>query len=181
MKSATSSKSVAPSALHLLHRAGQCADDLFARNIGKVDLTPRQFAVLRCVADNEDLSQTDLVNMTGIDRSTLADIVRRLVERGMLQRKRTKEDARMYAVRLSASGRTALANAQPAAKTTDTRLLQVLPTEQRQDFVKALTIIVESLQAAEEKDAKEAPPKKAVKAAAKAAKPANGGRGRAKK
>jgi DNA-binding MarR family transcriptional regulator len=184
MKSATSSKAVAPSALHLLHRAGQCADDLFARNIGKVDLTPRQFAVLRCVADNEDLSQTDLVNMTGIDRSTLADIVRRLVERGMLQRKRTKEDARMYAVRLSASGRTALANAQPAAKTTDTRLLQVLPTEQRQDFIKALSTIVESLQAAEEKEAAEPAPKKAaksVKAAAKAVKSANGGRGRAKK
>ncbi len=171
MKAATS-KSSTPSALHLLHRAGQCADDLFARNIGKVDLTPRQFAVLRCVSDNEDLSQTDLVNMTGIDRSTLADIVRRLVERGMLQRKRTKEDARMYAVRLSASGRSALNNAQPAAKTTDSRLLQVLPSDQRQDFLKALGTIVEALQSAEAKEVKEAPVK------TKATKAVKGGRGR---
>jgi DNA-binding MarR family transcriptional regulator len=174
MKSASATKASASSALHLLHRAGQCADDLFARNIGKVDLTPRQFAVLRCVSENEDLSQTDLVNMTGIDRSTLADIVRRLVERGLLQRKRTKEDARMYAVRLTASGRTALGNAQPAAKSTDTSLLQVLPASQRQDFLKALSIIVEALQVAEEP--KEATPP--VKAKAKPAKKANGGRGR---
>ena len=174
MKSASATKASASSALHLLHRAGQCADDLFARNIGKVDLTPRQFAVLRCVSENEDLSQTDLVNMTGIDRSTLADIVRRLVDLGLLQRKRTKEDARMYAVRLTASGRTALGNAQPAAKSTDTSLLQVLPASQRQDFLKALSIIVESLQVPEEP--KEAAP--APKAKAKAAKKANGGRGR---
>lgn len=175
MKASSSSKATATSALHLLHRAGQCADDLFARNIGKVDLTPRQFAVLRCVAENEDLSQTDLVNMTGIDRSTLADIVRRLVERGLLQRKRTKEDARMYAVRLTASGKTALGNAQPAAKTTDSRLLQVLPSDQRQDFLKALTTIVEALQASEAKEAKEqAPPAKSKPAKASA------GRGRGK-
>lgn len=165
MKATTSTKGSASSALHLLHRAGQCADDLFARNIGKVDLTPRQFAVLRCVFENEDLSQTDLVNMTGIDRSTLADIVRRLVERGLLQRKRTKEDARMYAVRLTASGRTALSNAAPAAKTTDTSLLQVLPSSQRQDFLRALSTIVEALQTAEAKEPPPAPAKKAAKTA----------------
>lgn len=136
-------------ALHLLHRAGQCADDLFASNIGKSDLTPRQFAVLKIVAKTEDLSQTDLVNATGIDRSTLADIVRRLVERGLLQRKRTKEDARAYAVRITASGRSALNSASPAAQLTEDRLLGALPAGQRADFLKALGRIVEALEHAE--------------------------------
>jgi DNA-binding MarR family transcriptional regulator len=45
------------------------------------DLTPRQLAVLVTVANNEGLSQTGLVDRTGIDRSTLADIVRRLQPR----------------------------------------------------------------------------------------------------
>jgi DNA-binding MarR family transcriptional regulator len=63
------------SALHLLHRAGQCADELFALNVGKTELTPRQYAVLAAAAASEDLSQTALVDATGIDRSTLADIV----------------------------------------------------------------------------------------------------------
>ena len=40
------------SALHLLHRAGQCAEVLFTNEAAKNDLTPRQFAVLACVADN---------------------------------------------------------------------------------------------------------------------------------
>ncbi|MFZ1102753.1 MAG: helix-turn-helix domain-containing protein, partial [Hyphomicrobiaceae bacterium] len=41
------------------------------------------------------------MNRTGIDRSTLADIVRRLTRKGLLQRCRTNEDARAYAVRLT--------------------------------------------------------------------------------
>ncbi|NJO34345.1 MAG: MarR family transcriptional regulator [Rhodospirillales bacterium] len=73
------------SALHLLHRAGQCAEVLFTNEAAKADLTPRQFAVLVCVAQNPDVSQTGLVEQTGVDRSTLADVVRRLVKKGLLQ------------------------------------------------------------------------------------------------
>lgn len=154
------------SALHLLHRAGQCADDLFAKNVGKSDLTPRQFAVLRMVAKVEDLSQTALVEATGIDRSTLADIVRRLVERGLLQRKRTRQDARTYAVRLTAAGRNALNSAMPAASTTDEHVLGALPAGQRKDFLAALQRIVDQLSADEAKApaAAPAPAKKVTRA-----------------
>lgn len=134
-----------PSVLHLLHRAGQCADEIFADNIGKSDLTPRQYAVLRAVADSEEPSQTVLVEKTGIDRSTLADIVRRLVERNLLQRKRTKHDARMYAVKLTSSGSSALRSAEPAAKSTDDKLLSVLSAGDRSTLLKALGVIVEKL------------------------------------
>ncbi len=83
------------SALHLLHRAGQCADELFAINVGNSGLTPRQFAVMQAIADSEEPSQTLLVEKTGIDHSTMADIVRRLTSRGLVQRRRTRRDARM--------------------------------------------------------------------------------------
>lgn len=133
------------STIHLLHRAGQCADELFAKKTGKTDLTPRQFAVLVSVSKSEDLSQTALVDATGIDRSTLADIVRRLVERGLLVRKRTKQDARMYAVRLSAAGRHAIEAAAPGAVETNDTLLAALPVSQRTAFVSSLQKIVEAM------------------------------------
>jgi DNA-binding MarR family transcriptional regulator len=133
------------SALHLLHRAGQCADELFALNVGKTELTPRQFAVLAAAAASEDLSQTALVDATGIDRSTLADIVRRLVERGLLARRRTKTDARMYAVKLTAAGQNAMKAAGPVAESTDEKLLASLPESQRKTFLNALDKIVETM------------------------------------
>lgn len=82
--SRTPDLSLMGSALHLLHRAGQRADELFTTTMGENDLTPRQFAVLKAVARLENPSQTALVQDTGIDRSTIADIVRRLIKRGLL-------------------------------------------------------------------------------------------------
>jgi hypothetical protein len=62
------------SPVHLLHRASQAVEDAFTAEV-KIDrLTPRQVAVLMTVAQDEGLSQTGIVDRTGIDRSTLADL-----------------------------------------------------------------------------------------------------------
>lgn len=133
------------SALHLLHRAGQIADELFTVHIGASDLTPRQYEVLRAISLTTEPSQTQLVELTGIDRSTLADIVRRLVDRGLVVRKRTRHDARMYALRLSDKGATTMREAAPAVDQTDERLLSALPQRNREDFIKGLEQMVEEL------------------------------------
>jgi len=140
--SRTQDLSLKGSALHLLHRAGQRADELFSATMGDNELTPRQFAVLKAVARMENPSQTALVHDTGIDRSTIADIVRRLIKKGLLQRRRTSHDARMYAVKLTAAGRELLEAAEPAARTTEEKLLSVLPAQQRNAMIEALSTIV---------------------------------------
>jgi DNA-binding MarR family transcriptional regulator len=108
-------------------------------------LTPRQYAVLVCVGQNPDISQTGLVEQTGVDRSTLADVVRRLVKKGLLQRKRTKQDARMYAVRLTAKGQNILTSVKPQATKVDQRILAVLRSDQRANFIDALGEIVRAM------------------------------------
>jgi len=138
------------SPLHLLHRAGQCAGDIFQAEMATGDLTPRQYAVLVTVSEHEGLSQTNLVELTGIDRSTLADIIRRMLKKGLLQRRRTKEDARAYAVRLTDEGWRTLQQAQPLAQRVDERVLSVLPGQQRDRFLQDLSLIVEALGQLEE-------------------------------
>src|SRR5215207_7461341 len=128
------------SVVHLLHRARQRADSLFADRVGDT-VTPRQFAVLQAVAEADGLSQTGIMAATGIDRSSIADLVRRLVSHGWLQRRRTKRDARLYAVRLTPDGRRVLALAVPAARATEEALLSPLSSAQRPAFVRALAII----------------------------------------
>ena len=134
------------SAMHLLHRAGQCAADIFAAEAGLTGLTPRQFAILIVVAEEEGLTQTELVERTGVDRSTLADIVARLIARGLIQRRRTKEDARAYAIKLTPQGAKALREAQPGAAAADMRLLAALPPAKRQDFLEILNLLVTNAQ-----------------------------------
>lgn len=130
------------SSVHLLHRAGQCADDLFTTNINHTHLTPRQYTVLKCAAAVDGASQADLVDGTGIDRSTLADIVRRLVQRGFMERERTRRDARMYAVHVTESGRQLLTETERATTASEQTLLNAVAPADREAFLRSLRSII---------------------------------------
>lgn len=134
-------KKLDKSAYHLIRRAGQYGADIYAAHKSPNDLTPRQFAVLLTVDQNDNINQIGLVEKTGIDRSTLADLVKRLVDNGLLQRRRTREDGRANALRISANGRRALIASQTAAAQADAGILAALPMERRRAFLKDLEAI----------------------------------------
>jgi len=154
---------------HLLHRALQLALDLYAAEFGPAGITQRQYAVLAAVELREGLTQTDLVHITGIDRSTLADMVARMITKGLLERRRSEADARANAVRLTLAGREALVAAGPKMDAVDARLLKLLSSGKR----RALNGLLHDLIAA----AAPAPPKKTKRPkAASAARPARAGK-----
>lgn len=126
---------------HLIKRCQQYFGDLYAREAGSSELTKQQFTVLAALENNEGVSQTALVEMTGIDRSTLAEMVRRMLERGLVSRERTEKDARANAVAITASGRKALRVARSAADRAEKALLDPLPPSERSKFIKALAMI----------------------------------------
>jgi DNA-binding MarR family transcriptional regulator len=130
--------------IHLLHRVSQRADDIFETEVGDTNLTARQFAVLLAVARSEDPSQTDVVEMTAIDRSTIAEMIRRMAKKGLLQRRRNRKDARAYVVHLTDTGREVLKSAEPRAQRAGTTVLARLAGEQRKAFVEALKIVSSS-------------------------------------
>ena len=131
------------SVVDLLHRASQSADVTFVRHVGD-RLNARQYAVMRAVAQGEGLSQQAIVEATGIDRSTLASMVQRLVRRGLLQRRRTKRDARAYAVRLTAAGKDALMKLEPGAQNADAQLLATIQSSRRVQLRSALMDLIEA-------------------------------------
>ena len=126
---------------HLLHRALQHALDIYADELGEGAITQRQFAVLNAVDANEGLTQTDLVRATGIDRSTLADLVARMMTKGLLGRERSPTDGRANTVRLTEAGRLALLEAAPRVEAADARILALLPGKQRDGFLKTLAAL----------------------------------------
>jgi DNA-binding MarR family transcriptional regulator len=134
---------------HLLRRAQQYAADVYQDAVGPDGLTPRQFAVLYTVEAREGLSQTDLVRETGIDRSTLADMIGRMLKKDLLARKRTDGDQRANAVKITAAGRKALKAALPAVAKAEAGLLDVIPASKRAEFIKTLTIIADTVDAME--------------------------------
>jgi len=165
---------LARSPSQLLHRAQQLALDIYAEELGPAAVTQRQFALLTAVAAYEGATQSDLVRVTGIDRSTLADMAARMIGKGLLARERSTSDARANAVRLTPAGRAALEDAAPKVARADARLLKLLgEASRRQGLVGLLRDLVmagEALQAPPPaKAAKVAPPRHRTTAPSRAA------------
>lgn len=121
----------------------------------------------------DGLTQTDLVRATGIDRSTLADLVARMTTKGLLTRERSTIDARAKAVSLSEEGRAMLEAARPQVEAADKRIMGLLPKAKREVFLDLLSELAAAADAAPDQakaDAKAA--KKALKEARKAEKAA---------
>ena len=105
-------------------------------------LTPRQYIVLAALAEHGGVSQTDIVARSGIDRSTLADIMRRLLKQGLLQRRRSKKDSRAYVVTLTDDGRSAFTQAHARARLVDQQLIGLIPPGSRGELVRALQTMI---------------------------------------
>ncbi|MBA3812670.1 MAG: winged helix-turn-helix transcriptional regulator [Caulobacteraceae bacterium] len=129
------------SATHLLHRALQLALDYHAEAAGPSAVTQRQFTVLAAAGAADGQTQNDLVRATGIDRSTLADLVARMAAKGLLEREPSATDARANTVRLSKAGRDALAQSATPAAAADARLLAFLSPKKRESFLKILATL----------------------------------------
>lgn len=163
---------LANSASHLLHRAEQLASDRFHQLVdGSVTL--RQFAVLAAVAEHSGASQSDLVKVTGIDRSTLADMMKALEKRDLVHRTQSSDDARANAVRLTQSGAAVLSATTQHARAADAAILDLLPRTKGKSFLSTLAklakLSAEQAEKAERAAKREA--KKQARAAREKAKP----------
>ncbi len=150
---------------HLLHRAQQIAANHSAAALKTAGLTLRQFSVLAALSGNDGVSQSDIVNATGIDRSTLADMVARMETAGLIKRADSKTDARAKSVSMTAKGRKAYDKALPAVAKADAALFAAMPKTKQDALITGLTGLVAGAESAAAPVAKG---KTRAKAAAKA-------------
>ena len=133
------------SPLHLLHRVRQCAGEIFQAEMAGMDLTARQYVVLVAAAQKDGLSQQEIIDATGIDRSTVSQVVQTMIRKDLLKRRRTREDARAYAITLTQHGRDVLKASEPIVGRIDEALVAALPATRASAFVDSLRAIVGSL------------------------------------
>lgn len=137
---------------HLLRRCQQRAVEIFMEEIGATRLTPRQFALLLTLAQRPGLTQTELVEETGIDRSTVGDMIDRLVRRGLVRRRRSGSDQRANTLAILPAGTTALREALPAVERAQTRIMAPLPPAMRSTFMAALQLMANDAPALDDEE-----------------------------
>lgn len=79
----------------------------FTAAIGKSErlVTPTQMLLLGAIQELSGANQTQLVNATLIDRSTLSDVLQRLCATGHCERVDNRQDGRAYSVTITKNGK----------------------------------------------------------------------------
>ncbi|MCW3006475.1 MAG: DNA-binding protein [Solirubrobacterales bacterium] len=122
---------------HLIRRAQQRHQALWLERVGD-RLTSVQFAALALLEREPDLDQRTLGERVSIDTSTLAEVCRRLADRGLLERARDPRDARRYVLRVTDAGAAVLREAIPAVDVVGEQLLAGLDAAERETLIALL-------------------------------------------
>lgn len=128
---------------HLIRLALKRAYDIFLEEVGSGGLTPPQFSLVLAVHQNPRIKQYDLVKLTGSDRSTVAELVGRLVARGFLVRRRLKDDQRVNRLLTTDEGEASLRSAISAAASAEERIIAPIPEDRREEFMDCLKLIAD--------------------------------------
>lgn len=102
-----------PAILFDLRKVQQQADADFAKRCSK--LTLRQYMVLEVLHQQGGSYAAAIIKASGIDRSTLSDMLQRMERDGLVTARPNPSDARAKALQLTAKGARLLRAAQPHA------------------------------------------------------------------
>lgn len=114
---------------NLIRRAQQLHLATWAR-VASPDVTSAQYSILVVLDRAGEASQRQLCDEVDLDRSTVADLVRRMEKAGLIARQRASADARRNVVTLTELGASERARLAPKAVEVQRELTERLaPTE----------------------------------------------------
>lgn len=123
---------------HLLRRAHQRHSGLFVEMMGTLELTPTQFAALARLRELGGTTQNQLGRLTAMDPATIQGVVRRLVARGLVERRPNAADRRVMVLSLTAAGARVAREAVARARDITRATLEPLAPAERVLFVELL-------------------------------------------
>lgn len=126
---------------HLARRLQQVIHQLWTASVS-ADTTPPQFVVLNSLRASPDIDQRTLGERACLDRSTVADVVARLVQRGLIRRVRDPHDGRRNVLRLTVRGERTHAEVARRAEAMNRDLLAPLSGDEQRTLVDLLNRVV---------------------------------------
>ncbi len=123
---------------HLIRRAHQVSSAIFAEECAGFDLTSVQYASLSAIDANPGVDATRLSQLVAFDRSTLGEVLERLVAKGWVLRDGSARDRRVKLLRLARAGESLLRQVEPAVRRVQQRLLAPLAPADRETMLTLL-------------------------------------------
>lgn len=113
------------------HMAQRAITDAALRELG---LGVKDFGALSVLVEEGPMSQQQLGERQGIDRTTMVAIVDHLERRGLVERRRNAEDRRAYSLHATAKGRRVRQRADEAERRAEDEFLAVLSLKERRQL-----------------------------------------------
>jgi DNA-binding MarR family transcriptional regulator len=101
---------------------------------GVVDCSPRHAGCLLVIAEEGPMSQHELGELIGVDRTTIVAVVDWLESQDLVERKRNPDDRRAYALQITPAGRRWLARADRAMRDAEQEFLDPLSAVERRQL-----------------------------------------------
>lgn len=130
----------------LLRKAWYSLNQAFRRRLAGEGITPDQFTVLRWLVEREGarITQKDLADLMSSDPNTIASLVKRMEESGLLVREVSKKDRRANDVQVTSTGKDVHARARQLAIDLQAEVLGYLTKREAESFLKLLEKVADS-------------------------------------
>ena len=115
----------------LLAQVGAHAARVFSDKVAEIGLTPPDAGVLRKITSDSGISQQALAEHMGIVPSRMVALIDELESKGLVERQRSREDRRNYALELTEKGRATLGQLSRIATEHEDALCAALNPEER--------------------------------------------------
>jgi DNA-binding MarR family transcriptional regulator len=126
----------------LLGRAHEAHRALAEEALAPLGLTPKAFGSLAVLAAEGPLSQQQLAQRTGIDRTTMVAVVDVLERAHAVERRRSADDRRAYALHVTRRGRRLLVRARTLVVEVEQAFLAPLEADEQRRLKDALFLLV---------------------------------------
>jgi len=123
---------------HLIRRVHQVSTGFFAEECGG-DLTAVQYAALVAIGAHPGIDATRLAEIIYFDRSTIGDVLDRMVGKDWIRRASTPADRRLKLLELSPTGHGVLEQVEPAIRRVQERLIAPLSSAEAKTLVRLLS------------------------------------------
>lgn len=129
---------------YLVRRLHQIHVGIFADECRAFDLTPVQYGLLTVLKARGPLDQVTLSTEVGIDRTSGADVMRRLERRGLVERVRSSRDRRANVVSITPLGARQVRDMQASMARAQERFIAPLEPAEREAFARMMRKIIDS-------------------------------------
>lgn len=129
---------------YLIRRLHQIHVAIFLEECAEYGITPVQYAVMTALLNHPGADQVTIARDAAIDRTSVADVLTRLAQRGLVRREPGTQDRRMRIAVLTEEGERITRQMEHASLGAQARLMAPLSAEKRDRLMELMTELVET-------------------------------------